>query len=280
MMKLKCAWRELLGILPTWLRAEVDRQGRDCLQEIRLRRGKPVVLVGANGRRELPRPTEQEDLQYVINMACRYSPWTASTTAQGYITAPGGHRIGICGEALIRNDEMKGIGTVTSLNIRIARDFPGVCSNLWLHHEGILILGPPGSGKTTLLRDLIRQRSQRETISVVDERGEIFPPAADFPLGMNTDVLSGCRKRQGVLFVLRTMTPDCIAVDEITASEDCDALIHAGWCGVSLLATAHASSVSDLRSRPVYSPLMKSGLFEMAVVMRKDKSWYTERIMQ
>lgn len=280
MMKLKCAWRELLGILPTWLRAEVDRQGRDCLQEIRLRRGKPVVLVGANGRRELPRPTEQEDLQYVINMACRYSPWTASTTAQGYITAPGGHRIGICGEALIRNDEMKGIGTVTSLNIRIARDFPGICSNLWLHHEGILILGPPGSGKTTLLRDLIRQRSQRETISVVDERGEIFPPDADFPLGMNTDVLSGCRKRQGVLFVLRTMTPDCIAVDEITASEDCDALIHAGWCGVSLLATAHASSVSDLRSRPVYSPLMKSGLFEMAVVMRKDKSWYTERIMQ
>ena len=71
-----------------------------------------------------------------------------------------------------------------------------------------------------------------------------------------------------------------IAVDEITAAEDCDGLIQAGWCGVSLLATAHASSVSDLFSRPVYAPLIASGLFETAVVMRKDKSWYTERIVQ
>lgn len=277
---MKCAWRELLGILPTWLRAEVDKQGVDCLQEIRLRLGKPVVLVEGKGRVELKCLPVKDDLQYVINMACRYSPWTASTTAQGYITAPGGHRIGICGEALIRNEGMRGIGTITSLNIRVARDFRGICGNLWLRREGILILGPPGSGKTTLLRDLIRQRSQHETISVVDERGEIFPAAAEFSMGMNTDVLTGCSKRHGILLVLRTMSPDCIAVDEITANEDCDALIHAGWCGVSLLATAHAASVSDLLSRPIYSRIISSGLFETVVVMRKDKTWYTERIRQ
>ena len=277
---MKCAWKELLGILPPWLRPEVDRQGRDSLQEIRMRRGKPVILVSGNGCAELIRLAEQEDIQYVINTACRYSPWTAPTTGQGYITAPGGHRIGICGEALIRDGEMKGVSTVTSLNIRIARDFSGICSNLWLRKESLLILGPPGSGKTTLLRDMIRMRSQREMISVVDERGEIFPTAANFPMGTNTDVLTGCSKRQGVIFVLRAMSPDCIAVDEITAAEDCDGLIQAGWCGVSLLATAHASSVSDLFSRPVYAPLIASGLFETAVVMRKDKSWYTERIVR
>ena len=278
-MKLKCAWSELLGILPTWLRTEVDRLGRDTLQEIRMRRGSPVFLVRAGGSGKVFRVVEQEDIQYVINAACRYSPWTASTAAQGFITAPGGHRIGLCGDALIRSGEMKGIGTVRSVNIRVCRDFPGICGNLWLHNEGLLILGPPGSGKTTLLRDCIRQRSQHESVSVVDERGEIFPPKADFNMGIHTDVLTGCSKCQGVLFVLRTMSPDCIAVDEITASADCDGLIQAGWCGVSLLATAHASSVSDLRSRPVYAPLIASGLFRTAVILRKDKSWYTERII-
>lgn len=173
---------------------------------------------------------------------------------------------------------MDGYSRVTSLNIRIARDFTGISSNLWLRKEGILILGPPGSGKTTLLRDLIRQRSQRENISVVDERGEIFPMSADFETGINTDVLSGCSKPEGVTMVLRAMNPACIAVDEITAEADCEALVKAGRCGVTLLATAHASNLEDLCRRPVYKPLANSGLFETAVILRKDKTWYTERI--
>ena len=275
---MKCAWKELLAILPPWLRTEADRQGRDTLQEIRLRRNKQVVLVRSCGRTELPSLATSDDLQYILNAACRYSPWTATTTAQGYVTAQGGHRIGLCGDALIRSGEMSGIGTITSLNIRVARDFPGISSNLWLRKEGILILGPPGSGKTTLLRDLIRQRSQRENIAVVDERGEIFPTAAGFQSGPNTDVLTGCSKPHGIELVLRAMSPDCIAVDEITADEDCAALVQAGWCGVSLLATAHAASTADLRSRPVYAPLIASGLFETAVILRRDKSWHTERI--
>lgn len=78
--------------------------------------------------------------------------------------------------------------------------------------------------------------------------------------------------------VLRTMNPDCIAVDEITASEDCRAMIHAGWCGVSLLATAHAASVEDLKNRPVYAPLAQCCLFDTAVILRRDKSWRVERM--
>lgn len=277
-MDLKCAWKELLAILPPRLRGEVDRQGSDTLQEIRLRQNKPVMLVRSCGKAELSHRAAQEDMQYILNAASRYSPWTATTIEQGYITAQGGHRIGLCGDALIRNGQMCGIGALTSLNIRIARDFPGISGNLWLREEGIVILGPPGSGKTTLLRDLIRQRSQRENMAVVDERGEIFPTAAGFQSGLNTDVLSGCSKPHGIELMLRTMSPDCIAVDEITATEDCSALIQAGWCGVSLLATAHAASTADLRSRPVYAPLISSGLFDTAVILRRDKSWYTERI--
>lgn len=275
---MKCAWKELLAILPPGLKSEVDRQGRESLQEIRLRRNMQPVLVTYRGKTVLPKITNQDDLQYIINAACRYSPWTAASTAQGYITAPGGHRIGLCGEAVQRQGEMSGIRTVSSLNIRIARDFPGISGNLWLHKENILILGPPGSGKTTLLRDLIRQRSQQENISVVDERGEIFPAEAGYPTGPNTDVLTGCGKALGVERVLRTMSPDCIAVDEITAAEDCNALVQAGWCGVFLLATAHAANISDLYARSIYTPLTERGLFDTAVILRRDKSWYMERI--
>ena len=280
MMSLECAWNALLTILPPWLRSEMDSQTQNKLQEIRLRRGKPAMLQLSCGVRELSRMIDDADLQYVINMACKFSPWTATTMAQGYVTAPGGHRIGFCGEAIMHNGIMKGIGSASSLNIRVARDFPGVCGNLWLRNEDMLILGPPGSGKTTLLRDIIRQRSQRECISVVDERGEIFPSAASFSRGSNIDVLTGCPKALGTLTVLRTMSPDCIAVDEITAAEDCEALSHVGWCGVSLLATAHAASVSDLRARPIYRPLIERGLFKTAVVLKKDKSWHIERILQ
>lgn len=277
-MELKCAWKELLSILPQGLRPEVDKQGRNTLQEIRLRQGKPVVLICSDGRHQLPSNAKPEDLRFVIHAASQYSPWTATTLPQGYLTASGGHRIGLCGQALLRKGEMDGFGMFTSMNIRVARDFAGISSNLWLREKGILILGPPGSGKTTLLRDLIRQRSQRENISVVDERGEIFPPSADFDTGPNTDVLTGCSKEDGVTLVLRAMNPSCIAVDEITAQTDCEALLRAGWCGVSLLATAHAADLADLRSRPVYKPLASSGLFETAVILRRDKSWYTERI--
>ena len=78
--------------------------------------------------------------------------------------------------------------------------------------------------------------------------------------------------------VIRTMSPQCIAVDEITEEGDCDALVQAGWCGISLLATAHASSVTDFQTRPVYHSLASSGLFETAVILRSDQSWHTERL--
>lgn len=276
---MNCAWNELLAVLPPWLRSSVDRQGRADLQELRLRNGAMPVLVSARGRKAVERPVAAEDLQYVLNMACRYSPWTVESTAQGYITIRGGHRIGLCGQALIRNGQMCGMGKITSVNIRVCRDFPGISRTLAENKGSVLILGPPGSGKTTLLRDLIRRRSARENVAVVDERGEIFPVEADFPVGENTDVICGCSKEQGIETVLRVMGPQCIAVDEITKEKDCQGLLQAGKCGVSLLATAHAAAVSDLYNRPVYRQLVESKLFERVVILQSDKSWRTERLV-
>ena len=274
---MRCDWESLLSVLPIWMRNDVNRLGKDSLQELRLRLNHPPDLIFREGRQALNRIVALDDLNFCINTASRYSPWAASTISKGFLTAPGGHRIGICGEVVCKNGQTDTFRTVSSVCIRIARDFPGIGRNA-PSNSSLLILGAPGWGKTTLLRDTIRCRSETGMqIAVVDERGELFPGNA-FPAGACTDILTGCSKSQGIYMLLRTMGPMCIAVDEITQPEDCDALIQAAGCGVSLLATAHASGLDDLKRRPVYKPLLESGVFEKALILRPDKSWRMERI--
>ena len=116
----------------------------------------------------------------------------------------------------------------------------------------------------------------------MDERAELFPSIQNqmcFVTGKRTEVMTGCTKQQGIEMILRTMSPEIIAVDEITAKEDCQALIHAGWCGVKLIATAHAGNKMDLLTRPVYRPLVESRLFETLIVLQPDKSFKLETEM-
>lgn len=277
---MKCAWDQLLAILPQWMQQDVDRLGRENLQELRLRNGLSPELICTHGTAMLTGIVTHSDLAFTINAASRYSPWAAQTMAQGYLTAPGGHRIGICGEAVIKEGRMTGIRTPGSLCIRVSRDITGLISSVEEFCGSVLIIGSPGSGKTTLLRDLIRLRSNQGTgsVGVVDERGEIFPLMAQFVQGLRTDVLSGCSKADGFEILLRTMGPQTIAVDEISSHKDCQALIRGAWCGVSLLATAHASSKNDLLSRQVYRPLIQERIFDQLIVLQPDKSWRAERM--
>lgn len=257
---------ELLAVLPQRLRTEYYEDAT----ELRLRLGRPPRLSTLTGPRDLPGTIDESDLSFIINAACRYSPWNAETLRDGYLTAPGGHRIGVCGEGA-----GEGFRHITSLCVRIARDMTGIAMGLPTL-ASMLILGPPGSGKTTLLRDLIREVSKKSTVSVVDERRELFPEG--FATGSNTDVLLGVPKPRGIDMVLRAMGPQVIALDEITSQADCAALIQAAWCGVRLLATAHAASVSDLFTRNIYRPLTETGLFSKAVVLDRDRTWHIEEV--
>ena len=279
---MKCAWQAYLNLLPHWMRQEVDEYGRQDLQELHIRIGIcPIMQLGSQCHK-LKRIATGEDISFVINAASRYSPWTASTLAKGYLTGAGGHRIGVCGVATV-SDKMQGISIPTSLCVRVARDFEGISGTAVTVPDSLLIIGPPGSGKTTLLRDLIRGKSNmgQGNIAVVDEREELFPlhkGQACFFAGEHTDILSGCKKAEGIVAVQRSMNPCWIAVDEITEESDCEALLQAGWCGVNLMATAHAGSLQDFLTRPVYKPLVACKLFSTVLVLRKDKSWKLERM--
>ena len=75
------------------------------------------------------------------------------------------------------------------------------------------------------------------------------------------------------MMLLRTMDPQWIAADEITAVPDIRAMEQISYCGVKLLATAHAETVQELHARPLYRELMRLGIFRRILVLKPDRSF-------
>ena len=279
-------------LLPPCLRTEVlnlPDNMTNSAEEIRLRIGRSPTLVLPNGEAEvLPlHKITASELQLVLEIATRASAHTyADSIRMGFVTAEGGCRLGLCGTAVTDENRITNLRRLSSLCIRIPREKRGCADGVLpgLTEGGFkstIIVSPPGTGKTTLLRELVRLISDSgKRISLVDERSEVagtFEGQPCFDVGARTDVLTGATKSEGVFLMLRSMAPQILAFDEITSPLDIEAAETAANCGVSLLATAHGASITDLSERALYRKLLDRRIFSRAVIIEniEGKRRYT-----
>ena len=262
------------------------------LQEIRLRVNGPLMVVYDHRETFVSRDgrlfgdeadaviVTLDEIRETMAYISDYSLYAyEDEIRQGFITIQGGHRVGIAGKIVLEDGKIKNIKYISFINIRLAHQIPGcadrvmpyIKSGKTIYHT--LIISPPRCGKTTILRDIIRQISSSPdgiNVGVVDERSEIAACYMGVPqndVGIRTDVLDCCPKAEGMLMLIRSMSPQVIAVDEVGSRQDLKAIEYVINCGCKLIATVHGSSVDDLRSRPVLRRLVQERLFERYVVL-------------
>lgn len=299
----KRTWQEqILPLLPLPLReimAALPPAVADSLEEIRLRVGQPFMLHSGQGEVWLghsgPVVSLDEacritaaDLQEILLQMTEFSLYARDEELKrGYLALPGGHRAGFTGRVVMEGNQVKVLRDLNAVNIRIARQFKGVAVPLLPHVycaeqqrvRHTLIVSAPQAGKTTMLRDLARllsngdgQRRPGFKVGIVDERSELagcFRGEPQLDVGMRSDVLDGCAKAEGMMMLVRSMSPQVIVTDELGRAEDAWAVEEAVNTGASILATAHGQNAGELIRRPSLAYLLENGLFERVIVLSR-----------
>lgn len=280
------------------------------LQEIRLRCNMPIIIEYDNREYFLSKNKiedsdkvfstdcvihiHEKELRQTIDYVSNYSLYAyEEQLRQGFISVRGGHRVGICGEVVISDGKIKTIKNIASINIRAAHEIIGCSDNIikYLYSGNrtiynTLIVSPPMFGKTTLLRDIIRNLSNGYTIcggsripglkvGVVDERCELSASYNGIPqnnLGIRSDVLSLASKDNGIMMLIRTMSPEVIAADEIGSKTDSDAIIYSINCGCKMIATIHGDSINDVLLKESMKKLISEKIFRRFIVLQNSNS--------
>lgn len=253
----------------------------DRLQEIRIRVGRPIILKLRDQDILLEYVVSQSEILQMLERLCENSIYAyKNQICEGFITVKGGHRVGIAGSCVIENGKIINVKYISSLNFRIAREIINCSTNILREvidkeNETIfntIIVAPPGKGKTTILRDLIRILSngikeidfRGMNCGVVDERGEIAACYKGIPqndIGVRTDVIENVSKDKGIHMLIRSMTPQIIACDEIGSKEDILAIKYALNSGVKGLFTMHGKNIEDVKNnKDVYELIEKKNV--------------------
>lgn len=268
---------------------EQEKLEFDDLQEIRMRIGKPLMIVYKNAEWILPEKevkkhlVSKDELRETMDYISHYSLYAyEAEMRQGFITVEGGHRVGVSGKVILEGERIKNMQYISSINIRVAHEIVGCASkvlryitrNKEMYHT--LIISPPRCGKTTLIRDLIRQISDGNeyvrgcTVGVVDERSELggcYLGIAQNDTGMRTDILDCCPKAEGMILLIRSMAPRVLAIDEIGSEEEIRAMEYSMHCGCKLLASVHGTDLDEISKRPGIKQLVEQRRFERYIVL-------------
>lgn len=255
------------------------------LEEIRFRVNRPVVVYSGGREYELARRDTpiltRDEIGMIFSLLMDHSDYAYQEQIRsGYITLDGGHRVGICGRVIADGGRVVSVRDISSINIRRGCEYPGISDRIIpyiLDGSGrvrnTLIVSPPRCGKTTVLRDIIRNVSRMgNRVGVCDERSEIAGSAGGVPgfdVGPRTDVMDGCPKDTGIAMLIRSMSPDVIAVDELGSSDDARAVERAAVAGVSLIATMHGRSYDDA-VRSSIGKFIKSGMISRIVILSAE----------
>lgn len=273
--------RLALELLPEAWRRDAANMPWQQAEEIRVRVGqRPSMLVYGREQAFRSAVISREDLRRILEKATGASMHASvQSLSEGFVNYRG-LRVGVCGEAVLREERICAFHQISSLAVRIPRECRGLFRetvDLWLRHgfENTLVCAPPGVGKTTALRELVRALSDGGIrIGVADARNELAAFDRDgtgFDLGRCTDVITGVGKREAAWMLLRGMNEQIVAMDEITAGQDETVLEELAGCGVGLLASVHGRNERDLRMRESSRRLLKSGLFTRLLCIEEHR---------
>lgn len=277
---------EIYKILPKEISNIVKQYlQEDAVQEIRIKSGKPVILNLSYGEKVLDYRTTSEDLKFMMAKVSNYSLYAfEEEIKQGYITLKGGHRVGLAGECVISNGEVRTIKNISSLNIRICREIIGSSNkimNLITNNNRVyntLIVSPPKCGKTTILRDIAKNISNGmykinlsgKKVTIVDERSEIaacYNGVPQMNVGIRTDILDNCLKKSGMIMAIRSLSPEVLICDEIGTEGDLEALNMAFNSGVNIIVTVHGYDINDIYNRKVFKELIDNCVLERIILL-------------
>ena len=257
------------------------------LEEIRIRANKPVILKLRQVEIVLNYTITTNEIIGILQNICNNSIYTyQNQIGNGFITLPGGNRVGIAGNVVIKDGQVSNISYIYSLNFRISHQINGASDNILkyvLDTENntiynTLIVSPPGAGKTTIIRDLAKRISNGINeinfrgldVSIIDERGEIAAMTKGITfndVGIRTDVLDNVPKSIGIRMAVRSMAPKVIIADEIGNKDDVNIINYAICSGVKCIFTAHGSDMEDLLKNNEINKIINLQLFSKIIFL-------------